>query len=270
MASSTPTTSASASPQTVAKPVAPRWCTWLGNVRTKTSRDLRRQRKDVLGRVRELPDDLPDRDEDARRRASTSRRSPRPGWREVHAGGVTAAPSTRLRCRRARRPTGARTRGCDRSSRPRGRGRSTSNVRTMRPGRALITMMLSESSTDSEMLCVTKITVVLAHVPDLLELEAHALARDHVERAEWLVHQDERRIEQQRAADRDPLLHAAGQLVRAARLESGQAGELDQFERAAPVFGRRIRRASRRRRGCCRACSARASAPATGTPCRRR
>ena len=53
------------------------------------------------------------------------------------------------------------------------------------------------------------------------------LARHLVERAERLVHEQQRRLEGERARDRDPLLHAAGELP---RVVVGEAAELDELE----------------------------------------
>ena len=63
--------------------------------------------------------------------------------------------------------------------------------------------------------------------PHAQQLEIHLVARHRVERAERLVHQEQGRVQQQRAADRRPLLHAAGQL---ARQPIGEAVEADQAE----------------------------------------
>ena len=49
--------------------------------------------------------------------------------------------------------------------------------------------------------------------PDAQELDIHLLARERIERAERLVHQDELGIVNERARDRGALLHAAGKLV---------------------------------------------------------
>ena len=50
-------------------------------------------------------------------------------------------------------------------------------------------------------------------LPDAQQLEVHLLARERIERAERLVHQDQLGIVDQRARDRRALLHAAGKLV---------------------------------------------------------
>ena len=59
--------------------------------------------------------------------------------------------------------------------------------------------------------------------PDLEQLPVQALAGHLVERAERLVHQQERRVERERAGDRDALLHAAGELPRPVRPRSPRA-----------------------------------------------
>ena len=68
--------------------------------------------------------------------------------------------------------------------------------------------------------------------PDAQELEAHLVARQRVERRERLVHQQDVGIEQQRARDRDALLHAAGQLVDALGGEVRKPDEREQLVRA--------------------------------------
>ena len=65
--------------------------------------------------------------------------------------------------------------------------------------------------------------------PDQLGL--HALARHLVQRAERLVHQQQRRPARERAGDRHALLHAAGELARVVPGEVGEADELEQLER---------------------------------------
>ena len=64
-------------------------------------------------------------------------------------------------------------------------------------------------------------------LPDREQLEVQPLARHLVERAERLVHQQERRLERERARDRDALLHAARELP---RMVVGEADELDELE----------------------------------------
>ena len=117
----------------------------------------------------------------------------------------------------------------------RGRGRSTAMTALSRPGRALITTTVSESRTASVMLWVTNSTVLRVALQNLLQLEAHALARDDVERAEGLVHQQEGGVEEKRPADRHPLLHAARELVGVALLEALEAGKPDELARARAI-----------------------------------
>ena len=124
-------------------------------------------------------------------------------------------------------------------------------------------------------------------LPDPAQLLVEAVARDLVERAERLVHQQDLRVADQRAGDRDALALAAGQLVRigvgavlqahqfqqfvrrAAALAAGAAADLqrqlDVLQRGAPgqqrrvleheadvaALARRLRRGRRARR-CCR------------------
>ena len=66
-----------------------------------------------------------------------------------------------------------------------------------------------------------------------LDLELQILAQLLVERAQWLVHQEHRRIEDDRAGDGDALLLAAGELLGKARLV---AGELDEIEHAPDML----------------------------------
>ena len=77
-------------------------------------------------------------------------------------------------------------------------------------------------------------------LPDPQDLGVHPLAGHLVERAERLVHQQDRRLEGERPGDRDPLLHAARQLV---RVVPGEVAELDEVEHLAPpgasALGRR-------------------------------
>src|SRR5579884_1009922 len=67
---------------------------------------------------------------------------------------------------------------------------------------------------------------------DAHELRLHEPARLRIERAEGFVHQQDRRIEGERARNRGALLHAAGKLRGIAVLEALQADELDEVLRA--------------------------------------
>ena len=62
--------------------------------------------------------------------------------------------------------------------------------------------------------------------PEQVVLQLHARLR--VERAERLVHQDDRRIVDERADEGGALAHAAGELVRIVVLEAGKADRADQ------------------------------------------
>jgi hypothetical protein len=65
--------------------------------------------------------------------------------------------------------------------------------------------------------------------PDAQQLEVEPLAGHVVERAERLVEQQHRWLHHERAGDRDPLAHAAGELRRPGLLEAAQADEVDQL-----------------------------------------
>ena len=105
------------------------------------------------------------------------------------------------------------------------------------------------------------------------------LAGLHVERAERLVHEQDRRLVDQGLRQRDALAHAAGELVRVAVLEAGQADPPSQ-SRAAVCASASAGRGSAGRRRRCRGrtatgrrrrsgtCSRRPSGmPGTGSPC---
>ena len=64
--------------------------------------------------------------------------------------------------------------------------------------------------------------------PDPQQLEVEPLAGHVVEGAERLVEQQHRRLHHQRAGDRDPLSHAAGELARLGLLESLVADQRDE------------------------------------------
>src|SRR6478735_5277531 len=59
-----------------------------------------------------------------------------------------------------------------------------------------------------------------------------------VERAEWLIHEDENGLAHQRARDADPLLHAAGQFVRKVLGKGGKPHQLDEMPRHIAALGR--------------------------------
>ena len=75
-----------------------------------------------------------------------------------------------------------------------------------------------------------------ARRPDAQQLVLHLDARQLVERAERLVHQQDLRIERERAGDGDALLHAAGQL---GRILGAGARETDERSRSSRAPERR-------------------------------
>ena len=110
-------------------------------------------------------------------------------------------------------------------------------ISTMRPGRGPITTTRSASSTASGMLCVMCSAVLRVLHPQALNVHRNLLARQRIERAERLVHQQHARSVHQRAADRHALPHAAGQFVWLLLLEPFKAGRLEQSARDRLVFG---------------------------------
>ena len=97
----------------------------------------------------------------------------------------------------------------------------------IRPGRGDITTIRVERNTASGIEWVTKTTVLPVVAPELQQLLVELVAHDLVERAERLVHQQQLRLERQRAGDRGALLHAARELPGILALE---ALEIDQRE----------------------------------------
>ena len=71
-----------------------------------------------------------------------------------------------------------------------------------------------------------------------LDVGADAGPQVRVERGERLVEQHHGRLDGQRPGQRHPLLLAAGQLVRVALAEAGQADRLQQLDRAARAAAR--------------------------------
>ena len=65
-------------------------------------------------------------------------------------------------------------------------------------------------------------------MPDTQQFRLHDVAGLRIERRERLVHQQHVRVRHQRARQTDPLLHAAGQLVRVMVLEAGQPDHVDE------------------------------------------
>ncbi len=69
--------------------------------------------------------------------------------------------------------------------------------------------------------------------PDPLKLQVEAFAGHCVQRAEGLVHQQQRGVVDQASADRHPLLHPTGKLPGVAVLKSLKADHFQKLERAA-------------------------------------
>ena len=87
--------------------------------------------------------------------------------------------------------------------------------------------------------CVMNTIVVPVRRQMAEQLVLQRLAGLRVERGERLVHQQHVRLVGEAAGDRDALLHAAGQLVRVA---VGEAGEADELEHLAGAARARLRR----------------------------
>ena len=80
-------------------------------------------------------------------------------------------------------------------------------IAVTRPGRGDITTTRSERNTASGIEWVTNTTVVPVSAQMRIELGLHVLAGHLVEGAEGLVHEQQGRVEGQRAGDGHPLLH---------------------------------------------------------------
>ena len=171
-----------------------------------------------------------------------SRRSPATGvaWRHRR----SSTSSERVAGSRAEPPcsasrscvTSSKKRGSSRVSNVRGCGRSIGMISVIRPGRG---RHHDDSGREEHRLGdrVRDEEDGAARLrPDPQQLPVQPLARHLVERAERLVHQEQRGRERERARDRDPLLHPAGELPRVAFLEAGQLDELDHLldARVAP------------------------------------
>src|SRR6516162_3574794 len=73
-------------------------------------------------------------------------------------------------------------------------------------------------------------------LPDAEQLGLHEAAGLGIERAERLVHQQDFRVEGERARNRGALAHPAGKLRRIAVLEAGQPDQIDEGLRPLPAF----------------------------------
>ena len=83
--------------------------------------------------------------------------------------------------------------------------------------------MRSASANASRMSCVTIMHRLAQTVLDAAELAVQLGTRDRIERAERLVHQENRRIDRQRPRNADALPLAARELVRPPRAERSPA-----------------------------------------------
>ena len=133
------------------------------------------------------------------------------------------------RCRSSSRTcvTSSKNRGSSRVSAVRGGRQVDVDDAGDAAGPGLITTTRVERKTASEIECVTKTTVDGELLPDREQLEVQALPGHLVERAERLVHQQQRRLEGKRACDRDALLHAARELPRMVIAEDVQLDEVE-------------------------------------------
>ncbi len=117
--------------------------------------------------------------------------------------------------------------GCD--SMRRGRGITTGNSATTRPGRLESSTTRSPRRTASRTLWVTNRIVSPCSLPQPLELVVQEVARHRVEGAERLVHQQDVGVLRQRARQLHPLAHPARELVRELALEPLEVDDLQQL-----------------------------------------
>ena len=107
----------------------------------------------------------------------------------------------------------------------------------MRAGPAVSTTTRVPRNTASVMPWVTKMMVFFASSQIPQQLEVHLFARERVERAERLVHQDQLGIVHEGARDCSPLgLHAAGKLVWVLVLIATEPDQRQQVARAVTAF----------------------------------
>jgi len=117
------------------------------------------------------------------------------------------------RAHRARAASAGRSRGC--------RAPVAGSGRPM-------TMTRSDRKTASSMLWVTKTTVLRVDCQMDCRSICRLRARQRVERSERLVHEQKRRVVNERAANRHPLAHSARQLPRIFPFEVGEPHRADQ------------------------------------------
>ena len=99
------------------------------------------------------------------------------------------------------------------------------------PGREVITTTRSARYTASSIWCVTNMHRLAIRAPDAQQLRLHELARLRVERGERLVHEQDVRVDGQRAREVGALAHATRQLVRKVLFEPGQADQPNELVR---------------------------------------
>ena len=105
----------------------------------------------------------------------------------------------------------------------------------MRPGRADMTTTRSARKIASEIECVTKAIVLRGLHPDFLDQQIHFVAREGVEGAERLIHQQHGGVDREASDDRGALLHAAGEFARKFVLEALQIDAFEQMRNALIV-----------------------------------
>src|SRR6185437_14392770 len=73
-------------------------------------------------------------------------------------------------------------------------------------------------------------------LPKLQQLAAQIFGGQNIERGEWLVHEEDLRLHNQRSREADALAHASGQLLRVGGLEAIEADSIEYLQAApAPV-----------------------------------
>ncbi len=192
--------------------------------------------RDVEQADRELPDD-----DDSRpaERALAPNRQPLP---ERAAGARTASmASARRSCGAS--ADGSRSEDCAAAVRAvlnagsaklssvRGCGSAIGSVSMMRAGPVPITCTSRDRNTASSIEWVTSTMVLPVRSQISSRQSAHFLAGDSVECAERLVHEQNLRVERERAGDRHALAHAARELRGHLSLRAFQADELEHRRR---------------------------------------
>ena len=109
----------------------------------------------------------------------------------------------------------------------------------IRPGRGDITTIRVDRNTASGIEWVTNTTVLPVSAHRRQQLCVELVAHDLVQRSERLVHEQQLRIERQRASDRGPLLHTARELPGVLVLEALQVDHLQPARRALAPLRRR-------------------------------